>query len=593
MSDPGGAGVKASSHSARIRDWFAASLGVRTERKEEIYADIYQSTTLRDPSYWMQILFSAGIATLGLVLNSPAVIIGAMLISPLMGSILANGLALAAGDLVLGVRAVLNLVLSCAVAVVFAVLLVGLLPFKEITAEIAARTQPNTLDFVVAIFSGAIGSVALCREAKGIVTSIPGVAIAVALMPPLCVVGYGIGVAFSLSGWDGMRIAWGGGLLFLTNLVAITFTAMMVFLGLHIDTEQVKKRMRERRSTDAESQRLEHLLERIPAFERLRKIGGLWGRLLLLLLSILLLLIPLSQSFSQLRTEIVRKQEENRVQHVATDVWQQSFAFEAGGEARSYISQLSSTARDGKLVLDLRVFTGKPYSAAEKNEFRQQVAAKLGKPAESVALQLVEIPTTSSELLARAREAEAAAKQPPTIAQLQARFIQAADSALLGLRLPDPAQFVSYELTTTVAPTLSVQLYYLSPRDIDADAQALISRDIQSRLAYPNAGIALKRIPVDFGEVTFGFNQAVLASPSNELLDQAGQLLQERPNLQIVLQAGAARREREGIAQERANGLREYLAANWKIAPQRMSVSTTEDNERKGRLIVGLSKTNP
>lgn len=593
MNPNGGAGVDVPSPLLRVRDWFAASLGVRAQRKEEIYADIYQATTLRDPSYWMQILFSAGIATLGLVLNSPAVIIGAMLISPLMGSILANGLALAAGDLVLGVRAALNLALSCAVAIGFAVLLVGLLPFKEITAEIAARTQPNTLDFVVAIFSGAIGSVALCREAKGVVTSIPGVAIAVALMPPLCVVGYGIGVAFSLSGWDGMRIAWGGGLLFLTNLVAITFTAMMVFLGLHIDTAHVRERMRERRSTDAESQHLEHLLERVPAFERLRKIGGLWGRLLLILLSILLLLIPLSQSFSQLHTEIVRKQEENRVQHIAAEIWQKGFAFEAGGEARSYISQLSSAARDGKLVLDLRVFTGKPYSAAEKNEYRQQVAAKLGKPAESVALQLVEIPTTSSELLARTREAEASAKQPPTIAQLQARFIQAADSALLGLRLPDPAQFVSYEITTTVSPTLSVQLYYLSPRDIDADAQALIAHDIQSRLAYPNAGVALKRIPIDFGEVTFAYNQAGIAPSVAALLDQAGQLLKQRRNLQIVLQAGAARREREGIAEERANGLRDYLANTWTINPERMAVSTTEDNERKGRIILGLSKTNP
>ena len=138
-------------------------------------------------------LFSAGIATLGLALNSPAVIIGAMLISPLMGPILASGLALATGDFVLGTRAVVNLALSCLAAIAFAVLLVALLPFKEVTAEIAARTQPNTLDLVIALFSGAVGSIAVCKEVKGVVTSIPGVAIAVALMPPLCVVGYGIG----------------------------------------------------------------------------------------------------------------------------------------------------------------------------------------------------------------------------------------------------------------------------------------------------------------------------------------------------------------------------------------------------------------
>ena len=79
----------------RWRTRFAASLGVRLERKTEIYLDISRAATLRDTTYWLQILFAAGVATLGLVLNSPAVIIGAMLISPLMGPILAAGLALA------------------------------------------------------------------------------------------------------------------------------------------------------------------------------------------------------------------------------------------------------------------------------------------------------------------------------------------------------------------------------------------------------------------------------------------------------------------------------------------------------------------
>ncbi|HEY7912791.1 MAG TPA: DUF389 domain-containing protein, partial [Blastocatellia bacterium] len=104
-----------------LRDWFAKSLGVRPQRKEEIYIDISRSATLLDPSYWLQILFAAGIATLGLILNSPAVIIGAMLISPLMGPILAAGLALATGDIILGLRAIVNLALSCMVAVAFAV----------------------------------------------------------------------------------------------------------------------------------------------------------------------------------------------------------------------------------------------------------------------------------------------------------------------------------------------------------------------------------------------------------------------------------------------------------------------------------------
>ncbi|WP_254449447.1 hypothetical protein [Anabaena sp. UHCC 0253] len=68
-----------------FRDKFANNLGVSQARKEQVYLDICRSVTLGDISYWIQVLFAAGIATLGLALNSPAVIIGAMLISPLMG----------------------------------------------------------------------------------------------------------------------------------------------------------------------------------------------------------------------------------------------------------------------------------------------------------------------------------------------------------------------------------------------------------------------------------------------------------------------------------------------------------------------------
>ncbi|MEP7342245.1 MAG: DUF389 domain-containing protein, partial [Acidobacteriota bacterium] len=325
------------------RDKVAAELGVSPQRKEEIYLQLLKSATLRDSAYWLQLVFAAGIATLGLVLNSPAVIIGAMLISPLMGPILAGGLAFATGDLILGLRAVISLALSCAVAIGFSVLLVGLLPFKEMTAEIAARTQPNTLDLAVALFSGAVGSVAICKEVKGVVTSIPGVAIAVALMPPLCVVGYGFGIAISQSGGEGMRVARGGGLLFLTNLVAITFTAMLVFVALHLDSEQVKERVREWRSEDRESVLARYALMRLGVSEKLRHIGGLSSRLVMILIALVLLLIPLTQSLSQLRRQIRQQREENRIQRATRELWQQYFEKAASGESRSFLDTLSMT----------------------------------------------------------------------------------------------------------------------------------------------------------------------------------------------------------------------------------------------------------
>ncbi|MGA9998072.1 MAG: DUF389 domain-containing protein [Pyrinomonadaceae bacterium] len=561
---------------SHFRDWFAKSLGVRPERKEEIYLEINNSATLRDISYWLQIFFSAGIATLGLVLNSPAVIIGAMLISPLMGPILAAGLALAAGDIVLGVRAITSLALSCFIAISLAVALVALLPFKEITAEIAARTQPNTLDLFVALFSGAIGSVAICKEVKGVVTSIPGVAIAVALMPPLCVTGFGLGIALSANAAEGMRVARGGGLLFLTNFVAITFTAMIVFLLLHIDTLKVRERVREWRRENNEGGWVQTLITRLPASEQLRKIGGLPGRILLIVIIISLIMIPLSQSFSQLKQEIAQKKQENSIRQAATEVWEQNFSKLPNGEPRGYIGQLSTSDQDGKLTLQLRVFTNKAYTASEKASFIRTLAARLSRPEKSLALQLIEIPTASSELLTRrqeeARVAETPVEAAPTVAQLQASFQQQIEASLSGLQLPPPAQLIDYSVTTAPAQPLQVTFIYLSDRDIEGDAQSLIAADIKSRLEEPTATVSMQRIEISSGPLAFNRNQATVTEINAGVLNNVGQLLQQHQTLRVQITANADTAEQEGMAGKRAEAITEYLASKWQIASERTTV---------------------
>ncbi len=165
----------------RLQTW----LGIHPSAKPKVYEQVFAVAKIKSLSYWLEIFFSAGIATFGLVENSPAVIIGAMLISPLMGPIMATGLALAVGDLYLGIKAVLNVLASVVVSVAFSGFLVWLLPFHSATAEIMARTNPNLLDLGIALLSGMAGSVVVCRGGGNGVTALPGVAIAVALMPPV------------------------------------------------------------------------------------------------------------------------------------------------------------------------------------------------------------------------------------------------------------------------------------------------------------------------------------------------------------------------------------------------------------------------
>lgn len=573
----------------RWRNLFAASLGVRLERKKEIYLGLSQAATVLDISYWLQILFAAGVATLGLVLNSPAVIIGAMLISPLMGPILSGGLALATGDMILGLRTLLNLALSCLVAIFFSVLLVGLLPFKEMTAEIAARTQPNTLDLAVALFSGAIGSIATCKKVEGVVTSIPGVAIAVALMPPLCVVGYGIGVALSLNFTDGLRVAWGGGLLFLTNLVAITFTAMVVFLALHIDPEAVREAVRVWRQDDTESSWVRNLLMRFPLAERLRTIGSLRARFIMILIPLLLILIPLTQSLSQVRQEIRRQQEDNRLRRLATEIWQQNFGSLPSGEQRSYIDQLSVAEQEGRVTASLRVFTSQPTTAGERAELTRLLAARLGRTPETVSVRLLEIPTTAGALAARAGE-EKREEAPPTVAQLMTGFQSGLDAAMRNLRLPAPAKMIDYRLQLSPNEPVQVIIPYLSDHVITADAQELITSDIRQRLALPTLTASFEYEPENYGPLEFARNRAVLPTTAGAVCDRVADVLRRRAGLHLTVITNREESEPEGLHEERAKTVIDYLAENGQLDRHRITMLPAEKPGRAVMLKLQLAE---
>lgn len=572
---------------ARLRDWTAKMMGVGDERKESIYKDLSISASLIDLNYWLQILFAAGIATLGLALNSPAVIIGAMLISPLMGPILSAGLALATGNVILGIRSLIKLSLSCLLAISFAIFLVAALPFKEITNEIAARTQPNTLDLLVALFSGAIGSLATCKDTKGVATSIPGVAIAVALMPPLCVVGFGFAIAITLNFSDGIRTARGGGLLFLTNLVAITFTAMIVFLSIHIDTEQVKNRIRKWMLQDGETLFVRNVLKSIRVPENVRKMGSLPGRLMMIIIPILLLMIPLSQSLMQLRDEITTQRNENRIRRTVTDMWAENFGKLPTGIPRSFIDQVSVNETASTLSLFMRTFTSQPVSQDERNRFIDMIASKFDKKPQSVELQLVEIPTTAAKVEARTAE-ESIEKPPPTVAQLQANLLHGLDRSLQGLRFPAPATLLRYQANVRQGLPLELNFIYLSGRDIDTDGQALIAGDIRARTNLSDAQVVFQRIPAIFGPLQLASNRLVFNSQQEALLDAVAQTLQEWTSLNAVLVAYQNADRQPTANTEQQQAIIDYIKSKWNIDVSRITVSQSEG--RQGEFLIRLQQ---
>ncbi len=212
-------------HETRLAS-ISTRLPLFTHALEDDFRDLFQ--LLREgarvgPDYVFLMLASALLAGLGLMLNSPAVVIGAMVLAPLMSPIVSLAMAILRRDETLLRGAVRTIAVGVVLALLVASVLALLSPLKRLTPEIEARLHPSLLDLAVAVVSGIAAAYAHARE--NIMKSLAGVAIAVALVPPLAAAGIGVG-------WLDTRIFGGAILLFLTNLVGIAAAAALTFLVL-------------------------------------------------------------------------------------------------------------------------------------------------------------------------------------------------------------------------------------------------------------------------------------------------------------------------------------------------------------------------
>lgn len=164
-------------------------LNEEKEEYEKVIATIDAGVTFKGTNLWV-LVFAIFIASLGLNVNSTAVIIGAMLVSPLMGPIMGLGMGMAINDLSLLKKALYNYLFAGAVGLATSTLYFFISPINDAHSEILARTSPTIYDVLIAFFGGLAGILATSSRQKGNV--LPGVAIATALMPPLCTAGYGI-----------------------------------------------------------------------------------------------------------------------------------------------------------------------------------------------------------------------------------------------------------------------------------------------------------------------------------------------------------------------------------------------------------------
>lgn len=184
----------------------------------DILADVEEGVTFRGTNAWV-LLFAILIASVGLNVNSTAVIIGAMLISPLMGPIVGIGFGAATVNIELIWRGLKNLALAAGISLLASAGYFLLTPLSDTGSELLARTTPTVWDVLIALFGGAAGAIGFTRRERGNV--VPGVAIATALMPPLCTAGYGL----ATGNW---KFVLGAFYLFSINCVFISLATFLV-----------------------------------------------------------------------------------------------------------------------------------------------------------------------------------------------------------------------------------------------------------------------------------------------------------------------------------------------------------------------------
>ena len=452
-------------HRSRLQAW----LGILPEEKANVYRQVFGAAAINSVSYWLEIFFSSGIATFGLVESSPAVIIGAMLISPLMGPIMGTGLALAVGDLYLGIKAVLNLIVSVTVSIVFSGVLVWLLPFHSATSEIIARTKPNLLDLGIALLSGLAGSVLVSRGGGKDVAALPGVAIAVALMPPLCTVGFGLGAGHNL------EIMGGAGLLFVTNLFAIVASAFLVFLLVGLNTEEVRALM----TSSRKDEMLARVLSHGPVTRMLTTGGQLHWRIVMILILLASVAVPLGRALFQVANEtLTRGAIEYDLKRLVP--------------ANAIVSQQVSVGKDEIVI---RLISTSRIPDAKIAEVRDDLMRRTGHDVQ-LTVDAVASKRELSELVERL--AQPAVQRPvivakdKTIVEMQKDVLNKAGAAIQDIWPSSDAPIQDFNVVMA-ASGITVDITYQATKALADVALNMVQDSLRKKLGMPDLALKTER----------------------------------------------------------------------------------------------------
>ncbi|MEO7039410.1 MAG: TIGR00341 family protein [Gemmatimonadaceae bacterium] len=517
------------------------------DERRAIFDEIASVGTDTTALYWMVLVLAGAIALLGLALNSAAVVIGAMLIAPLLAPVLGLALALAVGDGRLAVQTALAVLGSTIAVVAISSVVTVLLPFHEVTAEILGRTKPTTLDLAIAVFSGLAGALVKLSRGDRLAGAVPGVAVSVALVPPLAVTGFGIGI-----GWDWPVIR-GSLLLYGANLAGIVMSAMIVFLIAGMHRSEVLDEVR-RWYRETERSGLAALVDRAPGIRSMGVLKSIPARLLLVLVFVALVAIPLSASLEQITRE-------TRV-HRAVEAASKPFSV-AG---RAFIVSREVTLGADRTQVILNVATTQWFDDSARGRFEQRASAMAGEPVDLV---LEQLPASSQSLghlasmiesrdparpVALARPDTMPAPASATLAAMREAIARAASV----ITFPDSLMMLGFVVSVSDDSTAPViRLRYLSRDTLTSQSREIIRHQLANALQLPS--LALETTPVSARPRDLGAH-------GTAIVDTLASLLRELPSARLRLSAGAR------VPAARLDGVMAQLAAGG-IAATRISLA--------------------
>jgi potassium/hydrogen antiporter len=455
--------------------------GIRSEDREWRYIEAIKSSSFAQPQFWVLIFFASALTVLGLVINQNAIIIGAALIVPIAWPVVAAGMALAVGDIYLFLKLLLKIALAAAVTAALAASFNGLLPFSALTAEIASRTKPTILDFLVAFFAGMAGAVMLFSRRR-MLQFLPGAVLAVTLLPPLAVIGLGLGDSFNI------EIFRGGAVLFTANFFAAILGASLVYAVVGMPAVAGLKGIHDWKQRELNHPIVKLIFERLWLKDIAGRTGSVRSRLVVAAVFLLALVIPLQMAFNQLSLEFRARQ--------AISVVEKMFELP---NCSAIINSASSIGEDS-IAVRIQVATNTFFTASDIRRFEERITDHTGKPTR---LDLVQSLSDIGEGKKIRGMLKTAPQKPvefgPLIPEMTVRLRDEIEKNLRIVPVPQSITFLGASAELSLSRKSSFfRIDYLADIPLSEDARLLLA-DLLERQMKLNAGsLRLAHVPARY-----------------------------------------------------------------------------------------------